>query len=466
VYRLFGWAPSDLMHQPVFDFIHPDDVAAARARFQETLRRPGAPVTAEARLRHADGTYRIVEAVGVNRLHEPAVRAFVVNGRDVTDRRVLEDQLRQVQKMEAVGRLAGGIAHDFNNLLTAILGFADLLLATFPPNDPRRADMREIERAAQSAAGLTRQLLAFSRKQVLQPVVFDLNTHISSMSGLLRRLVGERIEVRTAFEAAALPISADPTQIEQVLLNLAINARDAMPGGGRLDFVTGRCTVTEPATREGIEIAPGTYARLVVSDTGHGMSAQTLVHIFEPFFTTKSRGNGMGLATVYGIVKQSGGYIWVSSQVGAGTSFEVLLPETAAEMHSGATDRRAPAAAPLAAARVLVVDDDRAIRALVVRTLEREGFTVVQAADASQALALAADVSLLLSDVALADATGPELARAVAAVRPHVKFLFMSGYASDALSEPLPGGEAGDVMEKPFTPDVLLLRVRQAIERP
>jgi PAS domain S-box-containing protein len=415
-------------------------------------------------VRRRDGLLRTVDFVATAH-YAPGRHLWVL--RDMTDRVELERELHHVQRLDSVGRLAGGIAHDFNNLLTAILGFAELLANSFAPDDPRRTDMAEIQRAAESAAGLTRQLLAFSRKQVMQPIVFDLNEHIGTVTTLLRRLLGETIEVRSRFLAPVLNVTADPTQMEQILLNLAINSRDAMPEGGTLDIVADRVTIAPDDAREGTTLVPGVYARLTVTDTGHGMTPQTMAHIFEPFFTTKPRGSGtgLGLSTVYGIVRQSNGYIWVSSQPGAGTSFELLFPESSAAPRVEADE---PASLPrvVPSATILVVDDDRAVRLLTARTLERQGFAVLQAASAREAHAhvLDASVSLLITDVVMPDTSGVDLAATLLARDPRMKVLFMTGYAADAIAahEPLPG--AGELIHKPFTPDRLVSAVVRALD--
>ena len=339
VERVTGFSPDERLGRRVDDFLHPDDVPAIAGQFQYCLENPDAILHVEYRYLHKDGTYRWGEAIGVNRLPDPAVAAVIVNHRDISERREMEqrlrqseEQLRQAQKMEAVGRLAGGVAHDFNNVLTAIFGYSDLLLEQFTADDPRRADVQEIRRSAERAATLTRQLLAFSRKQVMQLRLLNLNEVISNVQVLLRRLVGEDIEVQLDLEQALRPVMADPGQIEQVLMNLAANARDAMPEGGRLDISTKYVRAEhDPLERPGLK--PGEYAMLLVHDTGQGMPDAVRAHIFEPFFTTKDigKGTGLGLATVYGIVKQSGGGIYVETREGQGTTFIIYLPTPAAE---------------------------------------------------------------------------------------------------------------------------------------
>jgi signal transduction histidine kinase len=321
-------------------FAHPDDLPVVLERFAECMAAPGRAVPIAFRYKHRDGTWRSAEGVMVNRLGDPAVGAIVVNHRDVTERkaaeqmlRETEDRLRQAHKMEAVGRLAGGVAHDFNNVLTAIFGYSDLLRDQLPESDPRRPDLDEIRRSAERAASLTRQLLAFSRKQVMQPRLLDLNDVVANVEKLLRKLMGDDVLLEVQRGAGVWPVKADPGQIEQVLMNLAANARDAMPEGGRVVIATANVemqpddVVTLPGLR------PGHYVDLSVTDSGVGMPEEIRSNIFEPFFTTKEqgKGTGLGLATVYGIVKQTGGGVYVKSEERAGTRFDIYLPRVPEE---------------------------------------------------------------------------------------------------------------------------------------
>jgi PAS domain S-box-containing protein len=334
IVRVMGYTPEERLGKSIMSFIHPDDVAFVWRQFERALASPGEELKVEYRYRHKDGTWRWGEAIGVNRLADPVVQAIVVNHRDISDRKAFEqalrqseEALRQAQKMEAVGRLAGGIAHDFNNVLTAIFGYVDLLLDQIPESDSRRGDVLEIKNCAERAAALTRQLLAFSRRQAMQPQTVDLNTIVSKLESLMARLVGEDIQLFIQLSAEPPFVLADPGHIEQVLMNLAANARDAMPEGGRLSIETRREEVTvESAHRPGLR--PGPYEMIIVTDSGVGMPASVRDHIFEPFFTTKEqgKGTGLGLATVYGIVKQSGGCVYAESEEGQGTTFVVYLP--------------------------------------------------------------------------------------------------------------------------------------------
>ena len=405
------------------------------------------------------------------------VVGFIENGhlvrvwgtqRDVSDQRHLEEQFRQAQKMEAVGQLAGGIAHDFNNLLTAILGNTQLLLRDLPPGDAKRGDVEEIRKASERAASLTRQLLAYSRRQMLQPEVLDLNGVVAEMDKMLRRLIGEHIALVTVLAPDLGRVRADPNQIEQVLVNLAVNARDAMADGGDLTIETANVDLDEAFAQAHLGSVPGPYALLAVSDTGVGMDATVRAHLFEPFFTTKEvgKGTGLGLATVYGIVKQSDGYISVYSEPGRGSSFKIYLPRIATPAAS------APAPAKSGPGRgtetILVVEDDPAVLTLSRRALEAQGYLVLAAADAADALRLVerhgGTIQLLLTDVVMPGMSGRDLADQLAARRPGIRVLYMSGYPGDAVVQhgDLPAGSA--FLQKPFSPDVLARKVRDVLD--
>jgi len=388
--------------------------------------------------------------------------------RDVTEQRHLEEQFRQSQKMEAVGQLAGGIAHDFNNLLTAILGNTQLLLRDIPPGDSKRGDVEEIRKASERAASLTRQLLAYSRRQMLQPEVLDLNVVVAEMDKMLRRLIGEHIALVAVLAPDLGRVRADPNQIEQVIVNLAVNARDAMPDGGKLTIETANVDLDEGFAQAHLGSLPGSYAMLAVTDTGQGMDAGVRAHLFEPFFTTKEvgKGTGLGLATVYGIVKQSGGYISVYSEPGRGSSFKIYLPriETPADAPASA-QKGGPARG---SETVLVVEDEPAVLTLSRRALEAQGYVVLAASDAAAALRVVerhgGTIHLLLTDVVMPGLSGPELADRLAAQRPGIRVLYMSGYPGDAVVQhgTLPSGSA--FLQKPFSPDGLARKVRDVLD--
>jgi PAS domain S-box-containing protein len=396
--------------------------------------------------------------------------------RDITDRKQAEaalkqreEQLRQAQKMEAIGRLAGGVAHDFNNLLTAILGYTHLLQAEMPPDHPLRADLDEIEQAGNSAASLTRELLAFSRKQVLQPVVLDINAVVVDTEKLLRRLVGEDIEVVLSLAPDLAHVRADRSQIEQIIMNLAVNARDAMPTGGRLTIGTAGTALDGAPIRKGMPPIRGRQVLLRVSDTGHGMSPDLLRHIFEPFFTTKEvgKGTGLGLATVYGTVKQSGGYIWVDSEVGKGTTFHICLPAIdAATTDEPGEDTLMPAIK--GSETVLLVEDNEAVRGLARETLVRAGYEVLVAGNGVEGLRVATEhlskISLVVTDVVMPVMGGPELVSRLRELRRDLKIVLMSGYSDDPDLRGNRPDLAAAFVQKPFTPAQLARVVRETID--
>jgi PAS domain S-box-containing protein len=385
-------------------------------------------------------------------------------------RRKLEEQLQHSQKMEALGRLAGGIAHDFNNLLTGMMAFSELLIEHLPADDPLREGAEEARRSCERSALLTRQLLAVSRRQVLDPVVLDLSDTIADMSRMLGRLIGEDIELVTRLDPSLRNIKADPGKVEQVVLNLAVNARDAMPAGGRLTIETANVDVDADYAAQHSGMEAGAYVMLAVSDTGVGMDAETLGHIFEPFFTTKERGKGtgLGLSTVYGIVKQSGASIWVYSEPGQGATFKIYFPAVAEALSSA--ERGGPEETGVAGGseRVLVVEDDAAVRLTVCRILRGHGYEVRDAASGPEALAtLGADsreIDLLLSDVVMPQMSGPDLAREVVAARPGVRVLYMSAHMDDALVHRGVLDAQSAFLEKPFTRAQLLGKVRKVLD--
>ena len=388
--------------------------------------------------------------------------------RDVTDQRRLQQQVLQSQKMEAVGRLAGGIAHDFNNLLTVITSYSDLLLEDLAPGDAKRDDLEQVRKAADGAAALTRQLLAFSRQQAVEPRVVSLNTVVEGLHKILRRVIGEDIELTTTLAPDLGAVRADVGQLEQVLMNLAVNARDAMPTGGRLTVETANVEHDPDYARDREAAAVRQFAMLAVSDTGCGMDEATKARIFEPFFTTKEpgKGTGLGLATVYGIVKQAGGFIWVYSEPGQGTSFKIYLPEVDATAER--TTAVAGARAPRGTETVLLVEDAAAVRAVTKQVLERQGYVVLEAPDGEAALRLAQQhrgpIHLLLTDVVLPRVSGRELAERLTQVRPDMRVLYASGYTDDSVVRHgiLELGTA--YLQKPFSPESLARKVRNVLD--
>ena len=466
--RVLGYQAEEVLGRHALDLIHPDDVPAVAGRLLELQDRPGAAVVMEARYRHKDGSWRYGECSVANRLSDAAVRALVLNYREITERRRLEEQLRQAQKMEAVGRLAGGVAHDFNNVLTAIFGYADLLTEELPEGHQARGDLDEIRKAAQRASTLTRQLLAFSRQQVLQPMVLSLNDLVADVQNMLVRLVGEDVEVRLSLSPDAGNVRADAGQLQQVLLNLVVNARDAMPTGGKLLLETANADLTEQYAELHQPVIPGRYVMLAVSDTGSGMDAETKARIFEPFFTTKEqgRGTGLGLSTVYGIVKQSGVYVWVYSEPGRGTTFKLYFPRVDAPAEIPAPPRET--ATLTGTETILVAEDDDMLRPLAKGLLQKLGYTVLEAENAERALDLArartGPIHLLVADVVMPGASGRELARRLAHTRPDTRVLYVSGYTDDAIVHHGMLEPGLNFLQKPFTPGALARKVREILD--
>ena len=415
-------------------------------------------------------------AVSVTRFESDGRIRVVVAHENITELRQTkealkesEEQLRQAQKMEAIGRLAGGVAHDFNNMLTAILGYSDLVNMQLPEYDTRRESIGQIKKAAERAASLTRQLLAFSRKQVLRPRIINLGELVSDTEKLLRRLIGEDVNLMVSSQSDLGRVKADPGQIEQVVMNLAINARDAMPGGGELSIETSNIEVDRFYVDQHVDIKAGSYVLLVVSDNGIGMDEATRSQIFEPFFTTKElgKGTGLGLSTVYGIVKQSGGYVTVRSQPREGTSFRIYLPKVAA------TSAPAPARPDsrqnvLGSETILLVEDEETVRKLTRQVLENCGYSVLEASHGEQALDICdrseCTIHLMVTDIVMPSMSGPELAQHIGVLRPDTRILFTSGYAEGAMARPRMMVSADMFLAKPFTSDALARKVREVLD--
>ena len=467
---VFGRSRNSLYENPrsFLDAIHIDD----RPRMEEALtRQPAAAPT--------DGIYRVVRPDGSMRwvrartfpVYDHRGHAYRVVGlaEDITEVRHTEDQLRQAQKMEALGLLAGGIAHDLNNVLTAVLGFSEIRLAAMAEDDPARVDLVEIRRAGERAAALTRQLLAFSRKQVVQPKVVDVNALVRSMQSMLRRLIVESVDISLDLAPDGGVVLIDPTQLEQILVNLVINAADAMPRGGRLTIETRNVTLDEHYQERHLPVTPGQYVKLGVADTGVGIDETTCQRIFEPFFTTKSagRGTGLGLATVYGIVKQSGGDIVVRSQPGQGASFEIYLPRVT-RADAAAVASSSEAGSKKGSETLLLVEDDDAVRRLARVTLEHYGYHVIEASNpreaAQRADAYQGPIHLLVSDVIMPESHGPPLFERLTSTRPELRVLYMSGYADDAIVRHGIMVEGAPFLQKPFTPLALSRKVREVLD--
>jgi PAS domain S-box-containing protein len=464
---LYGWQADEVIGRPL-PTIGQD--LEDHTRLRDRVLRGEALRGMEVTRRRKDGT-SVNISLSVAPLHDAAgrVTGMLSLAADVTEMRQLEGQYRQAQKMEAVGRLAGGIAHDFNNLLTAIIGTTALVLEDLGLESRVRLDIQEIEKAAKRAAGLTRQLLIFSRQQVLEPRALDLNALVANLEKMLHRLIGEDVELRTKPAAALGAVRADPGQVEQAIVNLVVNARDAMPQGGRLTIETADVELDRSYVAGHVPTQPGPYVLLAISDTGVGMDGATKARLFEPFFTTKEagRGTGLGLATVYGIVKQSGGYVWAYSELGHGTTFKIYLPRVAETPEAPESTTGTPT--PVRGSEtVLVVEDQEEVRKLTKRVLAARGYTVLAARNGAEALEIvdrhATQIHLMITDVVMPGMNGRELAQLACARRSDLKVLYVSGYTGEAVLQHrlLEPGVA--FLQKPFTPDVLARKTRDVLD--
>ncbi|MBN2390098.1 MAG: PAS domain S-box protein [Anaerolineae bacterium] len=468
--RTVGYKPEELLGKSAFDFIHPEDRSVVLEVFQQGLEQPRGPQRIEFRFQHRDGSWRYLESIGQNLLHDPVVQGIVVNSRDITERKQLEEQIRQIQKMEAIGQLAGGIAHDFNNILVPISLYTEMALRKLSPDEKLYANLQVIREAAGRAADLTRQILAFSRRQVLDMRVLDLNAVVEDFQKMLQRLIGENITLETFLESDLYPVRADKAQIEQVLLNLAVNARDAMPAGGKLTLETANVYLDEAYISQHADtLLPGYYVMLTVSDTGHGMDATTQQRIFEPFFTTKApgKGTGLGLATVFGIVKQHEGNIYVYSETDKGTTFKIYLPRV-----EGIVETSDATITPPVTLRgtetILVFEDDVVVRKLIGETLIGHGYHVIEAQNIEDGLQHAATykgaIHLLLTDVIMPEMNGQELYQHIATLHPTIKVLYMSGYTDNVVVHHGILEPGINFLQKPFTIDNLTRKVRQILD--
>jgi PAS domain S-box-containing protein len=465
--HMFGCASTEeFMNTPAPEFyIHPEE----HEDLVNALRTQGKVAGRELQLKRKDGAL-FWGSITANMVKNEQGKPLFIDGlfEDITLRRLLEEQLAQAQRMEAVGLLAGGVAHDFNNLLTAIIGHSEIMLLELPPAAPLTENVREVMKAAERGNSLTRQLLAFGRRQILQPWVVNLNSTMADMNKMLQRLIGEDIELVTILDPGLGLVKVDPGQIEQIIMNLALNARDAMPKGGKLTLETANVFLDEHYAQTHLEVKPGLYVMLAVSDNGMGMDSETQARIFEPFFTTKETGHGtgLGLATVYGIVKQSGGHIWLNSEIGKGSTFKIYLPRE--EEVSEPSLRTAPVISSLQGEEtILVVEDDESLRRVIANLLGRYGYTVLEAGDGDAALAGVAgregSIHLLLTDVVMPRISGRELAESLARLHPETKVLYMSGYTDNAIVHHGVLDAGLHFIHKPFKILHLLQKVREVL---
>jgi two-component system cell cycle sensor histidine kinase/response regulator CckA len=476
--QMLGYSAGEMLGKPVWNFFEEGDTTrkvilaklSGDVSFHDTFERT---------YRRKDGsTLPVLVEDRVIRDSENQVIAIRSTVEDITERRRTEEalrkseeQLRQWQRVEAIGRLAGGVAHDFNNLLMTIKGCSELLLGAFDRRDPRREEVEEILKAADRATALTRQLLAFGRRQVLQPQILDLNAVVMNMDKMLRRLIGEDIQLITSLEPEVWSVKVDPGMIEQVVMNLAVNSRDAMPSGGKLTIETSNVIHDEEYASHHVSVKPGYYVMLAISDTGCGMDKETQSHLFEPFFTTKDtgKGTGLGLSTVYGIIKQSGGNIWAYSEPGLGTTFKIYLPrvEKAAK---GYKPRLKPkeVGAPGGTETILLVEDEESVRSMVSKILQSKGYTVLEARHGNEAIEASeryeGSINLMVTDVIMPQMSGRELAERLAPMRPEMHVLYMSGYPDNTIVQHgvLEPGTA--FLQKPFTINALELKVREILD--
>lgn len=470
--KILGYSNEDLQGSVGLDQVHPDDRQLVEEAARDARDR-GISRSIQYRMRHKSGKWLVLESIpNVVRDTSGRVEKLVIVNRDITARRQLEEQFRQAQKMEAVGRLSGGIAHDFNNLLGVIMGYAEFLQEQFDSDTSIRSSIDEILKAGKRAASLTRQLLAFSRMQVLDPKVMNLNAAIIDTEKLLRRLIGEDIELQTRLAGDLGPIKADQGQLEQVIMNLAVNARDAMPQGGKLIISTDNFNMDHDFVRRyPYPVKVGPYALLTVTDTGTGMDEDTKARAFEPFFTTKEKGKGtgLGLATVYGVVKQSGGYIEIESSPGAGTSFKIYLPRVDAEIEMKKERPFVPNHSAAGNETVLVVEDEESLRRLARVSLEKDGYRVLEAGDGIQAVEVSSHhngtIDLLLTDIVMPGMGGRTLAQELTRRRPELRVVYMSGYTGQTFSSEAVIEPGTDFLAKPFTRETLLRKIREVLDR-
>ena len=467
--RVLGYKPEELAGKSASEFIHSDDLESVKKMFTELVQQPGAVRTVEYRHQHKNGKWISLEAVGSNLLHDPIVKAVVVNIRDISERNRLQEQLQQALKMEAIGRLAGGVAHDFNNILTVISGNVDLARIALNRADPLIRYLDNAMKASDSAASLTLQLLAFSRKQIIEPKILNLNDLVLNVRQMLVRLIGENIELNISLAREELgSVRIDPGQFEQVLVNLAVNARDAMPQGGKLVIETANITLDEIYCSDHAQAQPGNFVMLAVSDTGHGMSEDVKEHIFEPFFTTKNvgHGTGLGLATIFGIVKQSSGTIEVYSEVGNGTTFRICLPlvEKRAEK---LTKERLPVDILKGSETIMFVEDNSSVRQVGAMILNDLGYKTIEARNGDEALMLAerhtGQIHLLMTDIIMPGINGRELSERLTKLYPDMKILFTSGYTENIIVHHGILDSSLNFIGKPYSLQPLASKIREVL---
>ena len=464
--RHFGLDHDQLMGRRLVDIVVPADRQILVDGLARVLTQ-SLPETMQFRMEQSPGKARTFEGSVVNLLKHPNVNGLVMNARDITERQSLEAQLARAQKLEAIGNLSGGIAHDFNNLLTVILGYTGQLLDQKDQVPDAHRKLQRVDEAAKRAASLTRQLLAFSRQQAMQPKVVNLNNLVRNLEPMLRRLIREDVRIVTEIEPSIAPIKVDPTQVEQILMNLVVNARDAMSNGGEIRIHTANVVLDEDYVHNHLGSAPGPHVMLTVSDSGMGISPENMPHIFEPFFTTKEigKGTGLGLATVYGIVHQSGGHVWVYSEVGIGTVFKVYFPAVTGSFEAPA----APAPVPKmrGSETILLVEDEPTLRELITNVLTTAGYKVLSTHEPGEAISTTKKyqgvIHMLLTDVIMPTMNGAQLALALRKDLPNMKVLYMSGYTTDFTAQHGIIGPGSHFLEKPFRPTILLQRIREVL---